>query len=79
MRDYTLAKIDQQREVTNLQQLNNIQRDKEDQLQRELNDVYQSLRRKEEVLKQMEARLVAKIEERDDLNNDLRSQIQALE
>ena len=39
--------------------------EKEERLQKELAEVYQSLRRKEDVLKQMEQRLVLKLDERE--------------
>lgn len=48
-----------------MQQLNAGLRDKEEKLQRELNEVYSSLRRKEEVLKQLEQRLTAKVDEKE--------------
>ena len=51
----TLA--DMQRDMNNVQRLNGETRMKNENLEQELQDVYQSLRRKEEVLKGMESRL----------------------
>lgn len=50
-RELAYTKLDASREIQNLQQINVNFRDKEEKLQREINEVYTSLRRKEEVLK----------------------------
>jgi hypothetical protein len=46
-------------------------REKEEGMQRELTEVYTSLRRKEDVLKQMEQRLSVRLEEKDRKINEL--------
>jgi len=46
-----MAKLDAHREISSMQQLNNSLREKEEKMQRELTEVYASLRRKEDVLK----------------------------
>jgi len=78
-RELALTRLDASREIQNLQHLNVNFRENEEKLQRELNEVYTSLRRKEEVLKQMEQRLTSKIEERDKQNADLITKITAME
>jgi hypothetical protein len=48
-------------------------------MQRELTEVYSSLRRKEEVLKEMEARLTQKLGDKERLNQSLTHQVHQLE
>ena len=73
------ALADMQRDMNNVQRLNTETRMKNENLEHELQDVYQSLRRKEEVLKGMESRLQAQIIEREDQCMTLQTKLSRLE
>ena len=75
----TDALADAVREATNVKKLHEETRVKNDKLDSELNDVYTSLRRKEEVLRTMETKLRSQLREREDHCMSLQTQMNRLE
>ena len=67
------------REVTNIKKLHEETRAKNEKLDLELNDVYTSLRRKEEVLRSMETKLRSQLREREEECMTLQTQMNRLE
>lgn len=70
--------IEMQRDLTNVTRVNGDLRQKADTQEKEVQDVYQQLRRKEEILKDMEARLKAQLLDREDQCVSLQAQLSRL-
>ena len=75
----TDALSDAVRETTNVKKLEEETRAKNNKIDQELNDVYTSLRRKEEVLRTMETKLKSQLRERELTCMTLQTEMNRLE
>ena len=73
------AVVDMQRDVNNVSKMNSDLRAKSENQEKEIADVYLSLRRKEEILKDVEARLKGQLRDREDQCMSLQTQLSRLE